>query len=110
MVVLYINNPLAGLTIAFIWAADSRGGNKPLLVDVISSNALAFGALVPIPVFPELVILAFSVLFVLKTKSLLSIVPKKLLVGLVPLFPSWSQACDAIESEIIVVLIQLIIF
>lgn len=63
------------------------------------------GVRVPIPRFPAVVNLIFTVLFVLKTKSWASVVPRKLVDGLVPEFPSNDQKLPDIVGLIVVVAI-----
>jgi hypothetical protein len=60
-------------------------------VAVRTSN-FPFGVVVPIPTLHPAVNLAISALLVLITKSLLSVVPKKLVAGVVPALPVVSQA------------------
>jgi hypothetical protein len=54
---------------------------------VPATSKMLFGAVVPIPTFPADKIRIFSELFVLKTKSCASVVPKKFVPGDVPEFP-----------------------
>jgi hypothetical protein len=42
-------SPAAGVAIVFLCACVIRGGKNPLLVDVTSNTAEAFGLVVPIP-------------------------------------------------------------
>ena len=42
-------SPVAGDKMALRWAAVIRGGNKPLVVLLISNSAEASGEVVPIP-------------------------------------------------------------
>jgi hypothetical protein len=58
------------------------------------------GAGVPIPTYPLAKTRRRSVLFVQRTRSTLSMVPRKLLVGFVPEFPKRSQAFPGAEPII----------
>ncbi len=53
----------------------------------------------PIPTLPVVWIRIFSVLFVLNTKSTLSVVPRKLVVATVPMFQSVDHAHDTAASD-----------
>lgn len=85
--VLKINKPSAGLAMASRCELFILGKSNPEFTDAISSFEEASGDEFPIPIFPEEVILACSVLFVLITRSFESVVPKKLVPGVVEEFP-----------------------
>ena len=61
-----------------------------------ATSSLAHGALVPIPIFPHDPIRIDSTLFLLNTRSTLSVVQRKLVQAIVPLLPVTIQA-PAIE-------------
>jgi len=69
-----------------------RPGVPPVIFTCPATSSFAPGEGVPIPTFPAERIRTFSVLFVLNTRSIASVVPRKLVPATVPALPSMTQA------------------
>ena len=64
-----------------------RPGVPPVIFTCPATSSFAPGEGVPIPTFPAERIRTFSVLFVLNTRSIASVVPRKFVPATVPEFP-----------------------
>ena len=69
-----------------------RPGVPPVIFTCPATSSFAPGEGVPIPIFPEVRIRTVSALFVLNTRSIASVVPRKLVPATVPALPSMTQA------------------
>jgi len=65
-----------------------RPGVPPVIFTCPATSSFAPGEGVPIPTFPAERIRTFSVLFVLNTRSIASVVPRKLVPATVPELPN----------------------
>ena len=75
------------------WVSVSRGINKPLLVELISTLAELFGLVMPIPTIPEVVIRILSASLVISLRLIALVVPSfEVLVAL--LLPARLQKGD----------------
>ena len=85
------NPATGGDQVASHTASDTRTfpthGVPPVIFTCPATSSFAPGEGVPIPTFPAERIRTFSVLFVLNTRSIASVVPRKFVPATVPEFP-----------------------